>query len=84
MNLNVERKPWLGLLKEDNFKIALMYSTHNEGKSVVAEGFTKTLKVKIYKKVTATDSKSSLGYLNKLADEYKNIYHCSTSKTVVE
>ena len=28
----------------------LMYSTHNEGKSVIAERFTKTLKVKIYKK----------------------------------
>ena len=28
----------------------LMYSTHNEGKSVVAEWFTRTLKGKIYKK----------------------------------
>ena len=28
----------------------LMYSTHNEGKSVIAESFIKTLKAKIYKK----------------------------------
>ena len=28
----------------------LMYSMHNEGKSVIAERFIKTLKAKIYKK----------------------------------
>ena len=28
----------------------LMYSTHNEGNSVIAERFIKTLKAKIYKK----------------------------------
>ena len=28
----------------------LMYSTHNEGKSVIGERFIKTLKSKIYKK----------------------------------
>ena len=30
--------------------IFLIYSTHNEGKSVIAERFIKTLKAKIYKK----------------------------------
>ena len=30
-----------------------MYSTHNEGKSVVAEGFARTLKNKIYKYMTS-------------------------------
>ena len=34
----------------DNIDI-LMYSTHNEGKSVISEMFIKTLKSKIYKKV---------------------------------
>ena len=29
-----------------------MYSTYNEGKSVVHEGFIKTLKNKIYKHIT--------------------------------
>ena len=28
----------------------LIYSTHNEGKSVIVERFVKTLKAKIYKK----------------------------------
>ena len=41
-------------------KDILMYSTHNEDKSVVAERFIKTLKVKIYKNTTANDSKSYL------------------------
>ena len=30
-----------------------MYSIHNEGKSVVSERFIRTLKGKIYKKMTA-------------------------------
>ena len=30
----------------------LMYSTHNEGKSVVAERFIRALKSKIYKEMT--------------------------------
>ena len=33
----------------------VMWSTHNEGKSVIAERFTKTLKNKIYKKMIAND-----------------------------
>ena len=36
-------------LKENDIE---MYSTHNEGKSVVAERFIKTLKNKIYKHMT--------------------------------
>ena len=44
----------------------LMHSKYNEGKSVVAESFIKTLKGKIYKKLMANDSKSHVGYLNKL------------------
>ena len=44
---------------------------------MVAERFIKTLKGKICKKMKANDSKSYLGYLNKLVDEYNNNYHCS-------
>ena len=60
----------------------LMYSTHNEGKSVVAERFIRTLKGRIYKKMTVNDSKSCLGYLNKLVDKYNNTYHCSIGKNL--
>ena len=40
----------------------LMYSTQNQGKSVIAERFIKTLKSKIHKKITANDSKFYLPY----------------------
>ena len=55
----------------------LMYSTHNEGKSLIAERFIKALKAKTYKKMTANGSKSYLPYLNKLIDKYNNTYHHS-------
>ena len=63
----------------DNNDIS-MYSTHNEGKSVIAERFVKTLKAKIYKKITANHSKSYLSYLNKIVDKYNNTYHYSINK----
>ena len=46
----------------------LMYSKCNEGKSVIVERFIETIKAKIYKKITANNSKSYLSYLNKLVD----------------
>ena len=52
----------------DNNNI-LMYSTHTIGKSVIAESFIKTIKVKIFKEMTAHISKSYLAYLNKLVDQ---------------
>ena len=52
----------------------LMYSTHNEGKSVIAKRFIKTLKSKIYKKMT-NDNKLYLPDLNKLVDQYNYTYH---------
>ena len=42
-----------------------MYSIHNEGKSVVAERFIKTLKNKIYKYMTSI---SKNVYIDKLDD----------------
>ena len=54
-----------------------MYSTHNEGKSVIAERFIRTLKNKTYKYMTSV-SKSV--YIDKLADivnKYDNTYHIS-------
>ena len=57
----------------------LMYSTHNEGKSLVAERFIRTLKSKICKEMTVK-MKSYLGYLNRLVDKYNNTYHCSIGK----
>ena len=42
------------------------------------------MKDKIYKKLTANNNKSYLGYLNKLVDEYNNTYHCSISKKFID
>ena len=57
-----------------------MYSTHNEGKSIIAERFIKTLNAEIHKKMTANDSKSYLPYLNKIVDQQNNTYHYSINK----
>ena len=51
-------------------------------KSVVAEMFIRTLKSEIYKIMTASNSKSYLGYLNKLVDEYNDTYHYSIGKSL--
>ena len=77
-----------GLIKEKNYNSLiqkwlddnniLIYSTHNKGKSVVAERFIRTLKGKIYRKMTGNDSQSYLGYLSKLLDEYNNNYRYFT------
>ena len=50
----------------------LIYLTHNESKSEVAERLIKTLKSKIHKKLTANNKKSYLDYLNKLVDKCNN------------
>ena len=62
----------------------LMHSTHNEGKSIVAERFIRTLKGKIYKKMIANDSKSYIGYLNKLVFKYNHTYHLFIGKKPID
>ena len=51
-----------------------MYSTDNEGKSVIAERFIRTLKNKIYKHVTAVSRNVYFDVLNDIVDEYNNTY----------
>ena len=52
-----------------------MYSTYNEGKSVVAERFIKTLKNKIYKYMTAVSKNVYFDVLNYIVDKYYNTFH---------
>ena len=52
-----------------------MYSTYNEGKSVFAERFIRTLKNNIYKHMTAISKNAYFDVLNDIVDEYKNTYH---------
>ena len=52
-----------------------MYSTYNEGKSVVVERFIKTLKNKIYTHMTPISKTVYFDVLNYTVDEYNNTYH---------
>ena len=52
-----------------------MYSTHNEGKSVVAERFIRTSKSKIYKYMTSISKNVDIDKLDDIVDEYNNTKH---------
>ena len=52
-----------------------MYSIHNEGKSVVAERFIRTLKTKIYKYMTSVSKNVYIDKADDIVDEYNNTYH---------
>ena len=52
-----------------------MYSKHNEGKSVVAERFIRTLKNKIYKYMTSVSKNVYIDKLDDIVNKYKNTYH---------
>ena len=56
-----------------------MYSTHNTGKSAVAEGFIRTLKNKIYKHMAAVSKNVYIDKLDDIVNEYNNKFH-RTSK----
>ena len=51
-----------------------MYSTHNEGKSVVAERFIRTIKNKIYKYMTSISKNVYIDKLDDIVNEYNNTY----------
>ena len=53
----------------------IMYSTYNEGKSVVAERFIRTLKNKLYKHMTATGKNVYYDVLDDIVNEYNNAKH---------
>ena len=63
------------ILKNIRKTITETYSTHNEGKSVVAERFIKTLKNKIYKYSIANSENMYFNVSNDIVDKYNNIYH---------
>ena len=53
----------------------IMYSTYNEGESVVAERFIRTLKNKLYKHMTATGKKVYYDVLDDVVNKYNNTKH---------
>ena len=66
---NSSFKKWL---KDNDIE---MYSIHNEGKSVVAERFIRTLKNKIYKYMTSISKNVYIDKLDDIVNKYKNTYH---------
>ena len=62
-------KTWL---KDNDIE---MYSIHNEGKSVVAERFIRTLKTKIYKYMTSVSKNVYINKLDDIVSKYNNRYH---------
>ena len=66
---NNSLKKWL---KDNDIE---MYSIHNEGKSVVAERFIRTLKNKIYKYMTAISKNVYIDKLDNTINECNNKYH---------
>ena len=66
---NSSVKKWL---KDNDIEI---YSIHNEGKSVVAEGFIRTLKTKIYKNMASISKKVYIDKLDDIVSQYNSTYH---------
>ena len=66
---NSSFKKWL---KDNDIE---MYSIHNEGKSVVAERFIRTLKTKIYKHMTSISKNVYIDKLDDIVNEYNNTYY---------
>ena len=52
-----------------------MYSTHNEGKSVVAETFITTLKYKTYKYMNSISKNVYINKLDDIVNQYNNTRH---------
>ena len=64
--------------------VIVVYSTHNEGRSVIAERFIRTLKNKVYKYMTSI---SKIVYINKLdniVNKYNNTYHSTIKMRPVD
>ena len=66
---NNDFKKWLS---DNNI---IMYSTYNEGKSVVAERFIRTLKNKLYKHMTASGENVYYDVLDDVVNKYNNTKH---------
>ena len=61
-----------------------MYSTNNEGKSVIAERFIRTLNNKIDKYMTSLSKNVYINRLDHIVKEYNNTYHKSIKMKPVD
>ena len=65
-------------LKKNNIE---MYSTYNEGKSVAAERFIRTIKTKIHKYMTAISKNIYYNVLNNIVNKYNNCSQNNKNET---
>ena len=91
--IRIENQTKYGLIKKVNFTIVLlkkylkdneMYSIHNEGKSVVAERFIRTLSTKIYKYMTSISKNVCIDKLDDIVNECNNTYHITIKMKPVD
>ena len=61
-----------------------MYSTYNEGKSVVAETFIRTLEKKIFKHMTAVSKNIYINVLDDIVNKYSKIVHRSIKMKLID
>ena len=61
-----------------------MYSTYNEGKSVVAERFIRTLKNKIFKHMTAISKNVYFDVLDDIVNKYNNAVHRTIKMKLID
>ena len=61
-----------------------MFSTHNAGKSVVAERFIRTLKNKVQKHMLAISKNVCIDKLDDIVNEYNNTYHRTIKMKPIE
>ena len=66
---NSTMKSWL---QDDGIEV---HSTHNVGKSVVAERFIRTVENKIYKYMTSILKNEYINRLDDIVNEYSNTYY---------
>ena len=62
----------------------VMYSTHNEGKSVVPERFIKSLRNRIYKYMTSISKNVYIDKLDDIANENSNTYHRTIKMKLID
>ena len=62
----------------------IMYSTYNEGKSVVAERFIRTLKNKLYKHMAATGKNVYFDVLDDVVNKYNNTKHSTIKMKTID
>ena len=61
-----------------------MYSTHNEGKSFVAERFIRIVNTKIYRYMTLLTKNVYIDKLDVIVNEYNNTYHITIKMKPVD